>query len=79
MNSPKGRTGGFNGDTKGAESLLILSDFSCCLIWCTSPTKEEFLNVDWYDAQVQLNKECLLGRNSTRKKKCSTKNKEINS
>ncbi|CAN7053893.1 unnamed protein product [Brassica oleracea var. botrytis] len=32
MISPKGRNDGLNGDTRGAESLLILPDFNCCLI-----------------------------------------------
>ena len=70
-----GRTDGLNGDTRGAGNLLILPDFNCCLVWRTSPTKEGFLNVAWYDAQVLRNRKCLLGGNSTRNKKCSTKNK----
>ncbi|KAF3595795.1 hypothetical protein DY000_02021640 [Brassica cretica] len=44
MNSPKGRTGGLNGDTSGVESLLILLSFDCCLICRTSPKKEEMVD-----------------------------------
>ena len=38
------RTDGLNGDTRGAENLLILPNFDCCLIWRTNKTKEEMVD-----------------------------------
>ena len=59
------RADGLNGDTRGAESLLILPDFDCCFMWHTSSTKERFVYSEI---------------TSPKNEKCSKqKNKEINS